>query len=83
MSAHIRRFSCMVIVGLLLMSTTPVSTSEVHESTAHPTPSCNANRTNWTVGLIFCEGNASTGFTLFSSTCMQPPLGTGSRTLWK
>ena len=66
MSAHIRRLSSMVIVGLLMMSTTPVGTGEVHESTAHPTPSCNANRTNWTVGLIFCEGNASSGFTLFS-----------------
>lgn len=32
----------------------------------HPTPTCNADRENWTVGVIFCDNQATAGYTLFS-----------------
>ena len=31
-----------------------------------PTPTCNADRQNWTMGLIYCNDEASKGYTLFS-----------------
>ena len=66
MSAPSSRRSCVLLVALILMSWPPVANGEDQESTVHPTPSCTADRPNWTVGLIFCEANASTGYTLFS-----------------
>jgi len=36
------------------------------EPPVNPTPLCNAERTNWTVGLVFCDERASEGYTLFA-----------------
>ena len=61
-----RRPSCVLLVAMLLMAWTPVIQGDTNESFVHPTPSCHADRTNWTLGLVYCNANASTGYTLFS-----------------
>ena len=66
MSSRSRRRSCVLLVTLLLMAWIPTVHAETNQSPLHPTPSCNADRTNWTVGLVFCNNHASTGYTLFS-----------------
>ena len=66
MRSRARRPSCVLLVAMLLMAWTPVIQGDTNESFVHPTPSCHADRTNWTLGLVYCNANASTGYTLFS-----------------
>ena len=66
MRSRSRHRSCVLLVTLLLMAWIPTVHAETNQSPLHPTPSCNADRTNWTVGLVFCNNHASTGYTLFS-----------------
>ena len=61
-----RRPSCVLLVAMLLMAWTPVIQGDTNESFVNATPSCHADRTNWTLGLVYCNANASTGYTLFS-----------------
>ena len=47
---------------LAVQGETPNNLSEQN----NPEPICNANRENWTVGLVYCNDDSQTGYTLFS-----------------
>ena len=65
MLASNRRAVC--IVALLFVMSLPLSLAAEEHQTPHPTPTCNAQRTAWTVGLLACTEEASTdGYTLFA-----------------
>ncbi|MGB2372996.1 MAG: aryl-sulfate sulfotransferase [Poseidonia sp.] len=66
MKSPLRRPSCVLLVAMLLMAWTPMIQGDTNESFVNATPSCHADRTNWTLGLVYCNANASTGYTLFS-----------------
>ena len=60
-----RTLVSLCLVALMLMWV-PISVGEHTEETHRPTPTCNADRTNWTMGLVMCEEGAALGYTLFS-----------------
>ena len=60
------RIAPSVVLLLLLTTAAPVLAVEEGPPVENETPVCNANRTNWTVGLLFCTEEASQGYTLFS-----------------
>lgn len=55
-----------LFVMMLAMSLLPMVPAEENSNQIHPTPTCNANRPNWTMGVIFCTEDATEGYTLFS-----------------
>ena len=57
---------CFVVLALLLTLVSPALASDHNSTVEHNPPVCNADRTNWTIGLLFCNGEASQGYTLFS-----------------
>lgn len=60
-----RRFTVVPILILLVLASIPLSIQS--EVTATPTePNCNADRVNWTMGLVYCDQRATDGYTLFS-----------------
>ena len=57
-------FSLMAAVLLLAFGhLAPAAASEPH---VNQTPECNADRTTWTVGVVYCDDRATEGYTLFS-----------------
>ena len=60
------RIALTVVLVLLLTTAFPVLANDEGSPVEHETPLCNANRSNWTVGLLFCTEEASQGYTLFS-----------------
>ncbi|MGA0241131.1 MAG: aryl-sulfate sulfotransferase, partial [Poseidonia sp.] len=59
-----RRLPALSIVFLFVFASLPAVAQT--EPTVNPTPVCNADRSNWTVGVVFCDDGASEGYTLFS-----------------
>ena len=55
-----------LVMAMLLLSTAPMAHADAEEIVEHPTPTCNADRTNWTMGLVYCSEGATLGYTLFS-----------------
>lgn len=55
--------ACMFMLLLTPVSFVHAASNDVESST---TPTCNADRENWTMGLVYCNGQASQGYTLFS-----------------
>ena len=55
-----------LVMAMLLLSTAPMAHAHAEEIVEHPTPTCNADRTNWTMGLVYCSEGATLGYTLFS-----------------
>ena len=51
---------------MLFLSAVPVAQATTDDGEPWPTPTCNADRQNWTIGLIYCNHEASLGYTLFS-----------------
>ena len=54
------------LVTLMLLGYAPVLTAEETELETNPRPSCNADRINWTMGLVYCDERATSAYTLFS-----------------
>ena len=61
----IRRFP-LFVVAILMFAVLPVSEGQSSDEVPHPTPPCSANRDAWTVGLVYCNANATLGYTLFA-----------------
>ena len=55
-----------VCTSMLFLSAIPVTQAELDDAEPWPTPTCSADRQNWTMGLIYCNDEASLGYTLFS-----------------
>ena len=64
MKCNTTRITSVALVLLLAFAALPTFT-EANQS-VNPTPLCNADRTNWTVGVVFCTEGATEGYTLFS-----------------
>ena len=64
MSQSSKRRSAVSIVFMFAFAS--LSAIAQTEPPVNPTPLCNAERTNWTVGLVFCDERASEGYTLFA-----------------
>ena len=64
MSQSSKRRSAVSIVFMFAFAS--LSAIAQTEPPMNPTPLCNAERTNWTVGLVFCDERASEGYTLFA-----------------
>ena len=64
MRCRSRRLPALSIVFLFVFASLPAVAQT--ESPVNPTPVCNADRSNWTVGVVFCDDGASEGYTLFS-----------------
>ena len=64
MRCRSRRLPALSIVILFVFASLPAVAQT--ESPVNPTPVCNADRSNWTVGVVFCDEGASEGYTLFS-----------------
>ena len=60
------RIALSIVLLLLLTASIPVLATEEAKFVEQETPVCNADRSNWTVGLLYCTGEASQGYTLFS-----------------
>ena len=56
----------LVCACMLFLSAVPVAQATTDDGEPWPTPTCNADRQNWTMGLIYCNHEASLGYTLFS-----------------
>ena len=56
----------LVCTCMLFLSAVPVAQATTDDGEPWPTPTCNADRQNWTIGLIYCNHEASLGYTLFS-----------------
>ena len=61
-----RRKMMSVCVILLLFTSVPVSSESASSNEPTPTPGCNADREQWTMGLVFCNEEAAEGYVLFS-----------------
>ncbi len=55
-----------VCTSMLFLSAIPVTQAALDDTEPWPTPTCSADRQNWTMGLIYCNNEASLGYTLFS-----------------
>ena len=55
-----------VLATLMLLPHIPLIGAEETELETNPRPSCNADRTNWTMGLVYCDERAISAYTLFS-----------------
>ena len=55
-----------VLATLMLLPHIPLIGAEETELETNPRPSCNADRTNWTIGLVYCDERAISAYTLFS-----------------
>tara|TARA_B100000900_G_scaffold411665_1_gene431813 strand:+ start:13522 stop:15693 length:2172 start_codon:yes stop_codon:yes gene_type:complete len=55
-----------VMVALLFLVHAPHVFAEENQQNFNPQPSCNADRSNWTMGLVYCDEGAVGGYTLFS-----------------
>ncbi len=64
MRCRSRRLPALSIVFLFVFASLPAVAQT--EPPVNPTPVCNADRSNWTVGVVFCNDGASEGYTLFS-----------------
>jgi hypothetical protein len=56
----------LVCTCMLFLSAVPVAQATTDDGEPWPTPTCSADRQNWTMGLIYCNEEASLGYTLFS-----------------
>ena len=56
----------LVCTSMFFLSAVPVTQTTTDDAEPWPTPTCNADRQNWTMGLIYCNDEASKGYTLFS-----------------
>ena len=56
----------LVCTSMFFLSAVPVTQATTDDAEPWPTPTCNADRQNWTMGLIYCNDEASKGYTLFS-----------------
>ena len=63
---NIRWLWTLVCTCMLFLSAVPVAQATTDDGEPWPTPTCNADRQNWTMGLIYCNHEASLGYTLFS-----------------
>ena len=61
-----RNTSVAAIVLMLLLTTSTFPVQADGDGPLNPTPTCNANRENWTIGLVYCDANATEGYTLFA-----------------
>ena len=61
-----RHTTQLMVVAMLLLTTCSFPVHANEDDLLNPTPSCNAERENWTMGVVFCENNATEGYTLFS-----------------
>ena len=59
-------YIAMFLVTLMLFTVLPATTGTEPEEPINTPPSCSADRENWTMGVVFCNGNATTGYTLFA-----------------
>lgn len=55
-----------VCTSMLFLSAIPVTQAALDDTEPWPTPTCSADRQNWTMGLIYCNNETSLGYTLFS-----------------
>ena len=55
-----------LLTSTLLLSGVPFSHAAASDDEPKPTPTCNADRENWTIGLVFCNEGATEGYTLFA-----------------
>ena len=55
-----------VCTSMLFLSAIPATQAVLDDTEPWPTPTCSADRQNWTMGLIYCNDEASLGYTLFS-----------------
>jgi len=63
---NIRWLWTLVCTCMLFLSAVPVAQATTDDGEPWPTPTCSADRQNWTMGLIYCNEEASLGYTLFS-----------------
>ena len=61
-----RWLSASACVFMLLLTSMSFAHAASQDSEPLTAPSCNADRENWTMGLVFCNEEASPGYTLFS-----------------
>ncbi len=64
-----KRGRCLLVLVstcMLVLTTVPFSHATEGDTEPWPTPNCNAERENWTMGLVFCNEEASGGYTLYS-----------------
>ena len=54
------------LMCLLMAVPLPSNANSTDTEVSNTPPNCNAQRDNWTVGLVFCTEGASQGYTLFS-----------------
>lgn len=54
------------LATLMFISVLPATTGTEPDEPINTPPSCSADRVNWTMGVVFCNGNATTGYTLFA-----------------
>lgn len=62
---RLRPFSS-VVMALLFLVHAPLIIAEETGQASNLQPSCNADRTNWTMGLVYCDEGTIAGYTLFS-----------------
>ena len=55
-----------VLTCLFLASLVGVAGTSDESPHTNPKPTCNADRTAWTMGLVFCNDQATVGYTLFA-----------------
>ncbi|MGB2285590.1 MAG: aryl-sulfate sulfotransferase [Poseidonia sp.] len=60
-----KRFLAVPILALLILASMPLHVQS-EGNTPPAQPACNADRVNWTMGLVYCDGGATEGYTLFS-----------------
>ena len=60
------RPSALFLTALVLLAVAPAHGANHLGEAPHPTPVCNADRTNWTVGVVFCTNGTTPGYTLFA-----------------
>lgn len=54
------------LATLMFISSLPTLAGSEPDEPLNSPPSCSADRANWTMGVVFCNGNATSGYTLFA-----------------
>ena len=63
---NLRWLWTLVCTSMLFLSAAPVAKAATDDTDPRPVPTCSADRQNWTIGLVYCNEEASLGYTLFS-----------------
>ena len=63
-----------VLTCLFLASLVGVAGTSDESPHTNPKPTCNADRTAWTMGLVFCNDQATVGYTLFAPSLPTRPI---------